>query len=63
MRGTVLRCQKCGSAKERKRRSYFGGRVPIDVCFCTPVRHDRPFVQVSNPRRLAVPGMKLEQRE
>ncbi len=62
MRGTVLRCDKCGSAKEKKRGGYFG-REPIDVCFCTPSRHDRPFVQISNPRLLAVPGMKLEQRE
>lgn len=58
MHNTVLRCGQCGLARETKR-----GRDPIEVCFCLPFRHDRPFVHISNPRVLGKDPGKLVQRE
>ncbi len=54
MRGTVLRCHKCGAARETKR-----NREPIAICFCLPWEGEPAFVEVNNPREIAAPGGKL----
>jgi hypothetical protein len=54
MHGTVLRCHKCGSALQTKRR-----REPIEICFCVPWRGQRGFVELTQPRELGAPGTKF----
>ncbi len=47
MQNSVLRCDKCGLARETKR-----SRDPITVCFCTPWEGERVFVEITHPREL-----------
>jgi hypothetical protein len=63
MRGTITRCGRCGSGLEKKARYGYFGRMPIDICFCTPLRHEREFAEIHNPRELMAPGGKFVQRE
>lgn len=58
MRGTILRCHKCGAARETKR-----DRDPIAICFCLPLEGERPFVLITNPRALGPTPGKLVLRE
>lgn len=60
MHGTVLRCHKCGAAKETKRR-----RDPVAICFCLPWEGERPFAArapIPGEARALRPG-ELVQRE
>jgi hypothetical protein len=58
MRETVLRCHKCGHARETKR-----SRDPISICFCLPWEGEPVFVEVTQPRDLVTPSLKFVQRE
>ncbi len=58
MHGTILRCHKCGAARETKR-----NRDPIEICFCLPWEGERVFVELTQTRELVAPGLKFVQRE
>jgi hypothetical protein len=58
MKGTIIRCHKCGAARQTKR-----NREPIAICFCLPWEGERPFVKITNPRELGPASGKFVQRE